>query len=88
MDKADITAKYDSDGDRTPIHEEHTIDSAKHVSDTLTDPDAGKSDEERAAIVCKQSTSTSIIDAIRTTPTDTKRRIIRTRNFSESSTYD
>ena len=56
MDKQrDITAKYAiSDGDRTPIHEEeHTIDSsAKHVSD----PDAGKSDEERAAIVRHYST--------------------------------
>lgn len=51
MEKSDLTAGYHSEGDRTPVHEEKNIDATRHVPD-ITDPDAGKSDEERAAIVC------------------------------------
>lgn len=50
MEKSDLTAGYHSEGDRTPVHEEKNIDATRHVPD-ITDPDAGKSDEERAAIV-------------------------------------
>lgn len=49
MEKSDLTAGYHSEGDRTPVHEEKNIDATRHVPD-ITDPDAGKSDEERAAI--------------------------------------
>lgn len=51
MEKSDLTAGYHSEGDRTPVHEEKNIDATRHVPD-IADPDAGKSDEERAAIVC------------------------------------
>lgn len=50
MEKSDLTAGYHSEGDRTPVHEEKNIDATRHVPD-IADPDAGKSDEERAAIV-------------------------------------
>lgn len=50
MEKSDLTAGYHSEGDRTPVHEEKNIDATRYVPD-ITDPDAGKSDEERAAIV-------------------------------------
>lgn len=51
MEKSDLTAGYHSEGDRTPVHEEKNIDATRHVPD-IADPDAGKSDEERAAVVC------------------------------------
>ncbi|KAI5358614.1 putative major facilitator superfamily, MFS transporter superfamily [Septoria linicola] len=53
MGKADIIDKdHSDDGDRTPIHEENQIATHLHNVHTqdLSDPDAGKSDEERAAI--------------------------------------
>lgn len=50
MEKSDLTAGYHSEGDRTPVHEEKNIDATRYVPD-IADPDAGKSDEERAAIV-------------------------------------
>lgn len=49
MEKSDLTAGYHSEGDRTPVHEEKNIDATRHVPD-IADPDAVKSDEERAAI--------------------------------------
>lgn len=59
MEKSDLTAGYHSEGDRTPVHEEKNIDATRHVPD-IADPDAGKSDEERAAIVCYIHNSFSI----------------------------
>lgn len=58
MEKSDLTAGYHSEGDRTPVHEEKNIDATRHVPD-ITDPDAGKSDEERAAIVSDNHLSLS-----------------------------
>lgn len=56
MDKPDVVEKEHSEGDRTPVRDDSSLErGAKvHHEDALqdiSDPDAGKSDEERAEIV-------------------------------------
>ncbi|CAK1367966.1 unnamed protein product [Cercospora beticola] len=55
MDKPDVVEKEHSEGDRTPMRDDSSLErgSKAHQEDALqdiSDPDAGKSDEERAEI--------------------------------------
>lgn len=63
MDKHETSSK-----DRTPspgaekITNDHAyhLDEANTLDDRFPDPDAGKSDEERAAIVCRKAAGASV----------------------------